>query len=173
MSRARLGVAFAAAALVATTVAASRGSSSTAPVVTHEIIAVYLGTDGTDGGMVDAVRNMQSALLRQTDSSGRHLVTRGVSLDESVAEGIRHLATLGTFDEISVGGNWTNSSVVRYLGNDMSDHDRAAIPQVVLLEREVRLSAGDLVIGPEREIGRYMGTDRIRSWVRSGAPLPR
>ena len=105
MSRARLGVAFATAALVATTVAASRGSSSTAPVVTHEIIAVYLGTDGTDGGMVDAVRNMQSALLRQTDSSGRHLVTRGVSVDESVAEGIRHLATLGTFDEISVGGN--------------------------------------------------------------------
>jgi hypothetical protein len=95
-------------------------------------------------------------------------------LEPSVEGGLRHLALLGAFDEVSLGGNWTNSAVVRYLGSDMSDHQRALIPQVVLLEREVRRDGPEmLVVGPERELGRYIGAARIAAWVRNGAPLPR
>jgi len=175
MPRVRVGIA-AVAALLATTVAASRTHSSRPPTVTREIIAVYLGTMGTDAqsGMVDAVRDMRTALERQTASSGRHFVARGVSLEPGIESGLRHLAIFGKFDEVSLGGNWTNSAVVRYIGGDMSDHERALIPQVVLLEREVRLdSPTRLVVGPEREIGRYIGTDQIGGWVRRGAPLPK
>jgi hypothetical protein len=124
--------------------------------------------------MIEAVRDMKSALHRQATSSGRRFISRGVSLEPSIEGGLRHLALFGPFDEVSLGGNWTNSAVVRYLGGDMSNHDRAVIPQVVVLEREVQQDGREsLQVGPEREIGRYMGTDKISGWVRTGAPLPR
>jgi hypothetical protein len=91
-----------------------------------------------------------------------------------VEGGLRHLALLGPFDEVSLGGNWTNSAVVHYLGSDLSDRQRAVIPQVVLLEREVREDGPrSLVVGPEQEVGRFAGTRDIGAWVRRGAPLPR
>lgn len=177
MSRARFAAVCAATGvLLFTTVAAGRTRASRAPTVTREVIAVYLGTEGTDlrSGMVDAVRNMKAALERQAQSSGRHFIARGVSLEGSVVEGLHHLEALGAFDEISVGGNWTNSSVVRYLGADMGDHQRALIPQVVLLEREVRSAgAASLVVGPEKELGRFVGVRDIADWVKNGAPLPK
>lgn len=143
--------------------------------VTREVIAVYLGTIGTDAesGMTTAVRDMKMALAKQAAESGRAFLSRGVSLEGSVEGGTRHLALLGPFDEISVGGNWTNSAVVRYLGPNMSDSRRAAVPQVVLLEREVRDDNSTLEVGPEREIGRFVGAGEIAAWVRRGAPLPR
>jgi hypothetical protein len=55
----------------------------------------------------------------------------------------------------------------------MSDRERAAVPQVVMLERDVDESNMKLVVGPEHEIGRYVGADKITAWVRGGAPLPR
>ena len=175
MLRSRFGFACLGLALLATTGATSRRSA--APLVTtREIIAVYLGTEGTDArsGMVDVVRDMKSALKQQAASSGRTFVSRGVSLAPSVEGGIRHLALFGPFDEVSLGGNWTNSAVVRYLGGDMSNQQRAAIPQVIVLERDVQRDGGSmLLVGPEREIARYIGGNKIADWVRSGTPLPR
>lgn len=155
-------------------VSATKSPSPATPAVTREVIAVYLGTVGTDAqsGMTTAVRQMKMALAKQAAASGRQFLSRGVSLDPTVEGGLQHLALLGPFDEVSVGGNWTNSVVVRYLGPNFGD-GRAAIPQVVLLEREVREENSTLIVGPERELGRYIGADKIDAWVRQGAPLPR
>lgn len=174
MSRLRLEMMCATVALLTTTVAASNMRSPKRSSVKREIIAVYLGTSGTDSGMIETVRDMRVALARQTSTTGRNLVLHGVSLEPTVEDGIRHLSIFGAFDEVSLGGNWTNSAVVRYLGPDMSNHSRALIPQVVLLEREVQNDGSEnLVVGVEREIGRHVGAKDITSWVRSGAPLPR
>jgi hypothetical protein len=161
------------AAVVGTAAMGVRGTSS--PVVTREVIAVYLGTMGTDtgSGMIDAVFEMKVALAKQAGRSGREFVSRGVSLEPSVQGGMRHLALLGFFDEVSVGGNWTNSAVVRYLGPTLGQSRRSGIPQVVVLEREVLRNDTTYQISPEREIARYVGTDEIGAWVRQGAPLPR
>ena len=173
MVRNRFGFACLGLALLAATGATTRRSA--APLVTtREVIAVYFGTAGTDAPMFDVVRNMKSSLQLQAASSGRRFVSRGVSLEPSVEGGIRHLALFGAFDEVSVGGNWTNSAVVRYFGGDMSNHQRAVIPQVIVLEREVQADGGSkLLVGPEREIARYIGGAKIADWVRSGTPLPR
>lgn len=173
MPRAPLRIALATAALLTTNAAAVRVAPSTPPTVTREVIAIYFGTEGTDAqsGMIDAVRNMRIALQHQAGAAGQRFVLHGVSLEPSVDGGIKHLARFGVFDEISVGGNWTNSAVVRYLGGDMSNRDRAAIPQVVLLEREVRQEGSrSLLVGPEHELGRYVGTGQISAWVARGAP---
>src|SRR5438477_9094279 len=65
-----------------------------APVIEREVIAVYLGTLGTDteSGMVPAIREMKTALTRQAMASGREFIARGVSLEPSVDGGLRHLA---------------------------------------------------------------------------------
>jgi hypothetical protein len=150
-------------------------ATASAPVVSREIIAVYLGTDGTDAesGMISVVRDMRTALARQAASMDRHLVLRGVSLEPSVDGGLQHLVRFGFFDEVSVGGNWTNSAVVRYLGGSIGTSRTSSIPQVVLLEREIQQDASALLVGPERELARYIGTREIGEWVRRGAPLPR
>jgi hypothetical protein len=166
-------------ASVTVTTAATRFRSAPRPelVVMHQVIAVYLGTAGTDAqsGITTAVRDMKVALVSQTTASGRQFISRGVSLEPSVDGGLKHLALLGPFDEVSVGGNWTNSAVVRYLGNNIGpDRPHAVIPQVVLLERDIREDDNrHLDVGPERELGRYIGTDEISAWVARGAPIPK
>lgn len=163
-------------AVAGVTMSATAFRPTPAPAVTREVIAVYLGTFGTDAesGLATVVKDMKMALAKQASESGRAFFSRGVSLEPSVEGGIRHLALLGPFDEVSVGGNWTNSAVVRYLGPNMGrGNRRAGVPQVVLLEREVRQENSTLEVGPEREIGRFIGGGEIDAWVRRGAPLPR
>ena len=162
-------------AIAGATMSATAFRPAPSPAVTREVIAVYLGTFGTDAqsGLATVVKDMKMALAKQASESGRAFLSRGVSLEPSVEGGMRHLALLGPFDEVSVGGNWTNSAVVRYLGPNMGDSRRASVPQVVLLEREVRHENSGLEVGPEREIGRFVGGGEIDAWVRRGAPLPR
>ena len=150
-------------------------SSPPDSAVSREVIAVYLGTSGTDAksGMASVVHEMRFALSKQAAASGRRFVLRGVSLEPTVEAGLQHLALLGPFDEVSVGGNWTNSTVVRYLGATMTENEPTAIPQVVILEREVRRDSSTLQIGAERELARYAGVDKIGEWVRRGASLKR
>ncbi len=158
-------------ALLATSAAAAR-NSDTRSAVTREVIAVYIGSVGTDGGMSTVVADMRAALQRQASMGGFRFIGRGVSIDPTVEGGIRHLARLGTFDEISVGGNWGNSAVVRYAGGD-SRSGVQLVPQVVLLEREVRADERTIEFGPERELGRFTGINGIDAWVKRGAPVAR
>ncbi len=158
----------------AATIGATASHSRPAPAVRREIIAVYLGTEGTDAesAMIQAVRNMQRELTRQASASGRKFILRGVSLEPTVDGGLEHLAMFGRFDEVSVGGNWTNSAVVHYLGGNIGANPKTGIPQVVLLEREVTQDDTRITISPERELARFTGTAQISGWVSKGAPLP-
>ncbi len=139
----------------------------------HEIIAVYVGSERTDAqsGMIDAVRDLRGALVRQSATTGRSVIMRGVSLAPTVSLGMRHLSLFSGFDEVSVGGNWTNSAVLRYLGNDIGG-GRGSVPQLIILERDVEETMTTLHVSPEREIARFNGVDEIGDWVHRGAPLP-
>jgi hypothetical protein len=156
--------------------AATRPAAPPGTVEVTEVIAVYVGSIGTDSltGMAQVLSDMGTALRRQTASSGRGLIVRGVSIEPSVEGGIRHLSRLGAFDEVSVGGNWTNSAVVRYLGANDGRVSDSPIPELILLERTVRSdNTRMLQVGPEREIARFVGLDKINGWVARGAPLPK
>ena len=150
-------------------------ASHPSALVGTEVIAVYVGSIGTDSltGMTQVLNDMGNAVRRQTASSGRGFLMRGVSIEPSVEDGIRHLSRLAHFDEISVGGNWTNSAVVRYLGVNNGRVSDSPIPELILVEREVRSDNSRMLqVGPERELARLVGLDRIKQWVSSGAPLP-
>ena len=144
------------------------------PVAVTEVIAVYIGSVGTDSltGMNRTLETMTTEVRKQTASTNRGFLTRAVSIEPSVEDGIRHLSRLGQFDEMSVGGNWTNSAVVRYLGVNNGKVSDSPIPQLIVLERDIQMGGGTLQVGPERELARFIGLDQIKGWVTSGAPLP-
>ena len=145
------------------------------PVAVTEVIAVYVGSLGTDSltGMDRVLGIMSAAVRKQTASTNRGFLMRGVSIEPLVEDGIRHLSRLAQFDEVSVGGNWTNSAVVRYLGVHDGRVSDSPIPELIILEREVRSDGSRMLeVGPERELARFVGINKIQSWVTSGAPLP-
>jgi hypothetical protein len=94
------------------------------------------------------------------------------SRDPHIDGGVCGWASVGAVDEISVGGNGTNSAVVHYLGGDFGRvYPKASVPQVIVLERDVDNQITDLHVGPEREVARYIGSTVIWDWARQGAPL--
>ena len=148
------------------------GSPRVAALITHEIVVVYIGAGGVDGAMAGLADSVRLAAARQITGPGRQFRLHGISIDPEVDAGVRDLARVGAFDEISVGGNWTNSAVVRYLGGDFGrDYPTTAVPQVIVLERDIDNQITTLHVGPERELARYVGTDKIWDWARHGAPL--
>ncbi|HEV8448284.1 MAG TPA: hypothetical protein VGQ44_15745 [Gemmatimonadaceae bacterium] len=151
-------------------------SGSTKPaatrVMSHEFIVVYVGVEGVDHAMKGLADTVRLAAARRLVGPGQQLVLRGVSLDPDVATGMRDLALVGSFNEVSLGGNWTNSSVVHYLGGDFGRaYERASVPQVIVLERDVDNQITALYVGPEHEIARYIGTKDIWDWAKGGAPF--
>jgi len=151
-------------------------SGSTKPAATrvtaHEFIVVYVGVEGVDHVMKGLADTVRLAASRRLVGPGQQLVLRGVSLDPEVGTGMRDLAMVGAFDEVSLGGNWTNSAVVHYLGGDFGKaYPTTGVPQVIVLERDVDNQITTLHVGPEHEIARYVGTKDIWDWAKSGAPL--
>ena len=147
-------------------------SAPHAPATRHELVAVYIGSIGIDSvsGMREIVPAMKVSLAGVATANGRAFVSKGVSIEPLVADGFRDLQWLGGFDEMSVGGNWTNTSVVQYLMR--SPAGTRAIPQVIVLERDVTTSDRDITVTPEREVARLVGVAGIANWVKRGTPLP-
>jgi hypothetical protein len=140
----------------------------------REIVVVYLAVRGAgmDSGSRDILQQMRRSLEQTAKATKHSLVMRGVSLTPSISEGVKELVAFGTFDEVSVGGNWTNMAAVRYLGPTMSATPNASIPQVVVLEREITQTGGErLEIGPEREIARLHGASEMLDWIKQGTPV--
>jgi hypothetical protein len=135
--------------LAAALTASTRPNAAT--LATHEYIVVYIGVEGVDGAMAGLADSVRLAAARRITGP-----------------------RVGAFDEISVGGNWTNSAVVRYLGGDFGPaYPKAGVPQVIVLEREIDQQITSLHVSPERELARYVGTRDIWNWARQGAPLPK
>ncbi len=157
-------------ALIAAVTASTR--APVARIASHEFIVVYIGVNGVDHAMAGLADTVRLAAARRLVGPGEQLVLRGVSLDPEVDAGMRDLAVVGAFNEISVGGNWTNSAVVHYLGGDFGKiYPHASVPQVIVLQRDIDNQIVTLHVGPEREVARYIGAADIWKWAREGAAL--
>jgi hypothetical protein len=151
----------------------AEGAESRGTVTTHDLIVVYLSTQGVNYSPEyrASIRSIRDSVTKRINRVEQRLVMRGVSLEPRPEDGLRDMADLGRFDELSVGGNWTNLAVVRYLGPVMGI-PHSGIPQIVLLEREIiHDDAAKLTVGEERELRRIEGTADILAWIKRGAPI--
>ena len=145
-----------------------------APESRKEIVAVFFGTSGTSQAFAnfDLASKVRTSLQGRVRQLQRGVVLRGVSLEPIIEDGLKDLQTLGRFDEMSLGGNWMNPEVVRFLGPQMGRNlPDSYIPQVILLEREVWARGDTMSVTPEHEIGRLRGAKEIRDWVVAGTPI--
>ena len=161
--------------LVALSVAAVPGFAQTADRDLpngKELIAVYVGAK-TCGPCLQpatksAIVHMKELLSALAAAHGYAFSAVGVSTDWSTAEGIAFLRDNGPFDQIVVGGNWTNLAVEHYIWRDSSAVP--AMPQVVVLERTVT-TGRRMEFSAPRVLHRVLGGDEIPKWVNAGAPI--
>jgi hypothetical protein len=120
-------------------------------------------------GFPQAVEKAKVELARSTLARRGHFRAVGVALDWDPDEGGRFLRKFGRFDEVSLGSNWVNGTVLRYVWRDMPG--RPAVPQVVVVERQVEKSDVAINVVNEHVVRRLLGVDEIQDWAKAGAPL--
>lgn len=137
-----------------------------------ELVAVFIGSS-TCGAAENpelkvAIAQLRRSLAARAFRDGKTFSSIGVALDWSVRDGLQFLATFGEFDEVMAGRNWLNAGAVHYIWRDIAG--RPSLPQVLLLERSVEVTATSISIGDETLIARKVGAGEITQWVASLAP---
>ncbi|MDE2794500.1 MAG: hypothetical protein OXL34_06735 [Gemmatimonadota bacterium] len=135
-----------------------------------ETVAVFLGSAACsfsmDPGLPGILAATRAALEAEARAEGKRFAFLGVSVDPTVDEGFRYLQRFQVFDELLVGRGWLNSGAIAFMIRDLVGDMKT--PQLVVLEREVKLNADSLgiTITPDRVISRYVGLEAIQ-----GAPM--
>lgn len=139
----------------------------------RELVAIVLSAgycaDSQQTDFRTSVERMKLMLKEQADSRDYDFAVVGVALDRSVEDGLAHLARLGKFDQVMVGGGWTNLASSRVLR--LPPTGETTTPQVLVMERAVRRGRGAVEIRGERLLYRAIGVDEIVRWVSEGAPI--
>lgn len=138
-----------------------------------QVVAVYIGS--TDCApcqwpqVKEAVRKMKSLVAAQATSRGMNFRAIGVAQDWDLKAGAAFLEPLGAFDQVAIGDNWTNLGVEQFILRDsLAD---LAMPQIVLLERTVKLGKR-VTVTEGRVLKRIVGGEAIPAWVAAGAIVP-
>jgi hypothetical protein len=138
----------------------------------RQLVVVYIGMTACghsrDHELTEAVRRMKPLLARQADSLKRPLSVNGVALDWVVDSGVVYLQSLGAWNEIGVGGQWTSLGAEKFVWKAGAYPN---IPQVLVYERTVTQGKKGITFGPERRLATYVGTDEVIGWVSRGAPI--
>lgn len=105
------------------------------------------------------VLNALRAYAPQQMQNGEVLLA-GVSIDHDPEVGLAALRKLGPFDEISVGGSWLNSQIVRFGLRDFPH--RVGTPSLVLFKRTVTTHKKSIDVGPDSIVARADGIESIK-----------
>ena len=138
----------------------------------RELVAVYIGS--TDCGpcqwpqVKQAVRAMKPLLAAQAKQRGMAFSVIGSTQDWDLKQGAAFFDSLGAFDQLVIGGNWTNLAVEQFVLRDSLA--LLAMPQVVVIERTVGLGERITVSAPVL-LKRISGGAEIPAWVTAGAPI--
>lgn len=144
----------------------------------HEIALIYIGCSSCGPSNIEALppaySKIRDSLAIKARQHGYSFKTIGISKDRIVKEEIAHLAKYGPFDEISIGNNWANSGLLRYV------HRMAgplANPQLLVTARKFRpISSSRRTvyrgIDYEELLVRKVGSQSILDFAEEGVPLP-
>lgn len=137
-----------------------------------ELVVVYVGAKTCAPCLLPAtkaaVAQVKQTLAATAKRHGYAFSSVGVSLDWSTDDGLEFLRGNGPFDQLVVGGNWTNLAAEHFIWRDAATEP--AIPQIIVLERTVTQQAR-LTFSSPRVLHRVMGGDEIPTWARAGAPV--
>ena len=148
------------------------------PLAGKELVLIYIGSSqcafSTNPALPAIVESAKRALRDKALEAERPFITVGIVKDWIVENGVNHLATFGTFDEIMTGRSWMNEGVMRYIWQTLPGP--ASTPQLLVVERTMVVpgeGADRFRISDEAIVTRKVGMGEIPAWVEAGAPLPR
>ena len=108
-------------------------------------------------------------LLRESLQRGVRPYMVAIAMDEDPIEGIRFLASYGSFDELSAGGGWLNSVVVQRVWGDSLT--LGALPQIITVERSIAIDEAGRMHVVDIPTGRYLGLTEMASWLERLSPV--
>jgi hypothetical protein len=154
------------------------GHVATAEARSAELVFVYIGSStcgvANQPWTAGAVQQAMQMVRRRASETGLGFVALGIAKDWNIDDGVKHLTRIANFDEISVGRNWANEALVKYVWRDLPGI--AATPQVVVVLRVRHLeSSVDTLrthdFSSETLLMRKAGLSEIETWLNNGAPI--
>lgn len=143
----------------------------------EQLVLVYIGSSSCSWSNRDeipgAIGTIQSRLRQYAEEAGLGFVSTGVAIDWIVDEGVEHLRSVGRFDQMVTGRNWSNMGALRYIWQTVPG--RASTPQIVVVRRHMDVPTADGTVGAfsvsnVRLVTRKVGFTEIRGWADSGLP---
>lgn len=132
---------------------------------THVTLVVVAPTSLPDPVFASNVRSALDSIRSTTLRKGFLFSTIGVSDNWSTERGLLILERMGPFDELIVGRNWLNSGVELYV---TALGGRAAVPQLVVVARQIAIDERGVHYGETHELQRVVGGAELENWSRRG-----
>jgi len=137
-----------------------------------EIVAIYFGAQSCGPchapAVKEAVRQMKNLVAAQARKANAAFSVVGVANDWDQAVATNFLADVGPFDQLAIGGDWTNLAIERFVWGDSTGNP--AMPQILVIERTVTAGTRAIISEP-RVLRRLVGSGEIPEWVGKGAPI--
>lgn len=138
----------------------------------RQILAVYLGAESCgpchNASVKEAVVSMKALVAAQAKQAGASFAAIGVANDWDHQHAVRFLATNGPFDQVVLGGNFTNLAIEQFVWRE--PNGTATMPQILIIERTVKTDAR-IVFSDQHILRRILGSDEIPVWFKQGAPI--
>ena len=133
-----------------------------------ELVAIYIGSSFCAGSSLPDFPRVEhrtfAALATYAMHKRMRFVRIGVSVDASADIGRDYLKRFGPFDTISVGGGWLNPLAISYIWRDQPA--TGTIPQIVVIQRQVKLTQSGPLLAPDSLLGRLVGMNGMEEWLR-------
>ena len=138
----------------------------------REIVTVYIGAESCgpchSPEVKHAVRAMKPLVAAQARARHAAFAAIGVANDWEIGKAEAFLSPLDQYDQVVLGGNWTNLALERFVWRD--PQGVPAMPQILVFERTVTPGAR-VVFSDAKLLRRVLGEKDIPAWVAQGAPI--
>jgi len=143
------------------------GPSAVRPRAGTEFLAIFVGSSTCGAcqypGLREALDQIRETLREEVERQNKLFISVGVSLDQSPWVGTEFLEGFGPFDEILSGGGWMNVGSISFIVRDFPS--QRSIPQLILMERDVKLDGGSILSVDDRLVGRKIGAGGIVNYA--------
>jgi hypothetical protein len=124
-----------------------------------EVIAFFIASSGCGASqhpkLPSALARIRTNLGAQAHGEGKRFVYAGVAVDENPQTGLNFLKPFGPFDEVMSGGGWVGSGSIEFMVRGLPG--ALALPQLLVIERDVSPENGQIVVSSDRIVRRVLG----------------
>ncbi len=145
----------------------------------RELVMVYIGSSTCGyanlAEVPELIERTKLLLQQKAHGSGMLFSTMGISIDWNTEDGVRHLAKMGRFDEITTGRNIQGMGAYQFVWSALSSE--ASTPQVIVVTRMINAPSEEYPhqshhVSNPTVLTRKAGVTAISAWLDRGSPLP-